>query len=96
MSAVVSIEKVVDRLGMLNAQIADLQKLADEAKAELLLAAAGTNTVFIGSKYRAAVSTFEVARVDYKKIAEKMGASAQMIAGNTKVIVSNRVALSDL
>lgn len=92
-----TVEGQVDRLGELNAQIAKLEAEAKILKANLIIAAGGEDkVVFLGEKYRAAVSTFEVAKVDYKSIVEKVGVSRQMLVANTKVSVSQRVALSDL
>lgn len=73
--------RAVDQLGALRAEIADLQ--AEAKRIETVLKESGAGT-YEGADYRATVSIATRATVAWKAIAEKLGASAQMIRGNTK------------
>ncbi len=71
----------VDRLGELKAQIKQLQ---DEAKAiESALKADGQDR-YEGVFFAATVSRTERATVDWKTVAERAGASRQLIRAHTK------------
>lgn len=78
----------VDQLGNLQAEIAALQvqetSLKDELKAE------GVGTIE-GDLYDATVFDSERKTTAWKKIAEKLGATAQMISGNTKFSITTSV-----
>ena len=78
----------VDQLGTLQAEIAALQtqekSLKDELKAE------GVGTIE-GELYDATVYDSERKTTAWKSIATKLGATAQMIAGNTKVNITTSV-----
>jgi hypothetical protein len=78
----------IDQLGNLQAEIAALQtqekSLKDDIKAE------GVGT-FEGDLYDATVFDSERKTVAWQKIAKKLGATVQMIAGNTKFSVTTSV-----
>jgi len=73
---------LVDKLGALRAQAADLG--SDIKFLEGLLKEAGPGA-YEGDLFRATVSVSERATVAWKAIAEKLGASRQMLTANTKV-----------
>ena len=79
---------VVDDLGRLKAEISELT----ERKAELeqVLKDSGEDAVD-GRLFRATISRFTRAQVAWKKIAEKLGASRQMITANTTDVEIERV-----
>lgn len=78
----------VDQLGTLQAEIATLQaqekSLKDELKAE------GVGTIE-GDIFDATVFDSERKTTAWKKIATKLGATAQMITGNTTVNITTSV-----
>lgn len=88
--------EVVDRLGWVNAQIAELKAQADDLKAELIADNNGQGGEYAGMKYRAVVSVRESMKVDWKKIAEKLEPSRQLIAANSRPAVAMVVSLYDL
>lgn len=90
------IADAVDKLGEINARIAALQEQADDLKATLIAECNGGSAEFRGQQYKAKVSVVQSMKADWKVIAEKAGASAQLIRANSRPVVSNRVALFDL
>jgi hypothetical protein len=71
---------LVDQLGCIKAQIADLEK--QEKSVRDALADSGLSEIE-GELFRATVSRSEVAKVDWKTIAEKCEPSRQLIAAHT-------------
>lgn len=78
--AALTIEEKVDELGELRAALQPL--LTASKNLERDVKASGL-TEINGEKYRATVSFSERMTTAWKKIAEKLGASKQMIAGNS-------------
>ena len=78
----------VDQLGNLQAEIAALQTQEKTLKDELKAEGVG---VIEGDLYDATVYDSERKTTAWKKIAEKLGATVQMIAGNTKSTVTTSV-----
>ena len=80
----------VDQLGAIQAQIAELRELEAALKGEILDSG---ESVVEGDLFQATVVTSERKTTNWKSIAVKLGASVQMIRGNTKVqeVVSIRV-----
>lgn len=78
----------VDQLGNLQAEIAALQTQEKGLKDELKAEGVG---VIEGDLYDATVYDSERKTTAWKKIAEKLGATVQMIAGNTKVSITTSV-----
>ena len=81
----------VDQLGSLMAEIAELQGQADALKADLVKEGVGTHE---GDLFQATVFESERKNTAWKKIAEKLNASAQMIAGNTTYQIVTSVKVS--
>jgi len=79
---------IVDQLGTLQAEIAGLQAQEKELKQALIDEGVGIHD---GDLFQANVIESERRNVAWKAIAEKLGASAQMIAGNTKVMIVTSV-----
>lgn len=78
----------VDQLGNLQAEIAALQ--TQETDLKDLLKAEGVGTIE-GDLYDATVFDSERKTTAWKSIATKLGATAQMIAGNTKRSITTSV-----
>ncbi len=78
----------VDQLGNLQAEIAALQVQEKSMKDELKAEGVG---VIEGDLYDATVYDSERKTTAWKKIAEKLGATVQMIAGNTKSTITTSV-----
>jgi hypothetical protein len=78
----------VDQLGNLQAEIAALQTQEKDLKDSLKAEGVG---VIEGDLYDATVYDSERKTTAWKKIAEKLGATVQMIAGNTKVSITTSV-----
>ena len=74
-------EVLVDQIGYLRAEIAPLAEELKKLEAELKACGEGKYT---GEYYDVTVYTSERDTVAWKKIAEKLGASRQIISGNTK------------
>ena len=96
MSAVVKLSDAalsanVDRLGVLNAEIADLKKKADAIKDKLI--ASGESEVF-GKAYKAVIVAKSSVKLDSKKA--KALLSAKQIADCSKLIDSISVSLYDI
>lgn len=81
----------VDQLGNLQAEIAALQTQEKSLKDELKAEGVG---VIEGDLYDATVYDSERKTVAWKKIAEKLGATVQMIAGNTKATITTSVKIT--
>ena len=79
---------LADQLGVLQAEIAVLE--AQESDLKELLKAEGVGT-YEGDLYDATVFDSERKTTAWKKIAEKLGASAQMVAGNTTASITTSV-----
>jgi hypothetical protein len=71
---------VVDRLGYLKAQIAELKREENDLKAELIEEGPGA---YEGDDYRATVSVTERETLDMKAVREKL--TAQFIRAHTNV-----------
>ncbi len=71
---------IVDQLGTLQAEIAELTAQERKLKDQLIAEGEGIHE---GDLFNANVIVSERKNVAWKKIAEKLGATAQMIAGNT-------------
>jgi hypothetical protein len=71
---------LVDQLGCIKAQIADLEKQEKAIRAQLIDTGHGA---IEGELFRATVSRSEVERVDWKAVAEKCEPSRQLIAAHT-------------
>jgi hypothetical protein len=81
-NAVVSLDlaRVVDQLGAVKAQIADLQKIEKELKAEL----AGTGFSFVdGAQYRASIHWQSHTSIDWRAIAEHFNPSRQLVTAHS-------------
>lgn len=78
----------VDQLGNLQAEIAALQTQEKDLKDTLKAEGVG---VIEGDLYDATVYDSERKTTAWKKIAEKLGATVQMIAGNTKSTITTSV-----
>lgn len=73
---------LVDRLGFVKAQIADLKQEEQRLSEELI---ATGETAIDGTAYRAAISLVEPRKsTDWKAVAEKLNPSRQLLAANTK------------
>jgi hypothetical protein len=90
----VSVADVVDNLGALKSQQADLTTKADGLKAEIIAAAVGANVAsFDGQLFRATVTFANKTVVDYKAVIEALVTLGefpheivdQIIATHTKV-----------
>lgn len=74
-------ERLVDDIGALRAEIADRQARLKELESYLRESGPGT---YEGRLFRITVSVSARATTAWKTIAEKLGASRQLIQGNTK------------
>jgi len=81
----------IDQLGTLQAEIAALQSQEKSLKDELKAEGVGT---FEGDLYDATVFDSERKTVAWQKIAKKLGATVQMIAGNTKFSITTSVKIT--
>ncbi len=81
----------VDQLGNLQAEIAALQTQEKSLKDELKAEGVG---VIEGDLYDATVYDSERKTTAWKKIAEKLGATVQMIAGNTTKSITTSVKIT--
>lgn len=73
---------LVDRLGFIKAQIADLKQEEQRLSEELIDTG---ETAIDGSAYRAAISLVEPRKsIDWKTVAEKLNPYRQLLAANTK------------
>lgn len=75
--------EAVDDLGRLKARISKLKE--DEAELKKFLLASGHDEID-GKKFRVTLIRTDRIQVAWKRIAEKLGASKQLIAGNTTTI----------
>ena len=84
--------EIVDQIGALRAEIAEL-KQAEEFMVELLKAKG--KDLYLGERYRVAI-TYGAERktVQWKTIAERLEPSVQLITANTKTSVYDRVNVS--
>lgn len=82
-TATLPLPSPADRLGAVRAQIADLEKVEAELKAEII--ALGVSSLS-GALFDATVVEQERAVTAWKDIAIKAGASRQLISANTKKI----------
>lgn len=81
----------VDQLGNLQAEIAALQTQEKDLKDELKAEGVGT---YEGDLYDATVYDSERKNTAWKSIATKLGATAQMIAGNTTKSITTSVKIA--
>lgn len=81
----------VDQLGTLQAEIAALQSQEKDLKDELKAEGVG---VIEGDLFDATVYDSERKNTAWKSIATKLGATAQMIAGNTTKSITTSVKVS--
>jgi hypothetical protein len=79
---------LADQLGNLQAEIEAMQTQERELKDALIEEGLGTHE---GDLYDATVYESERKNVAWKRVAEKLGATAQMIAGNTKRSITTSV-----
>ena len=79
---------LADQLGNLQAEIEAMQKQERELKDSLIDEGLGT---YEGDLYDATVYESDRKTVAWKRVAEKLGATAQMIAGNTKRSITTSV-----
>lgn len=86
-----SIAQNIDTLGMLRAQIAELQNQAKDL--ENVIKDEGDGS-YDGMYYHVTVSTSERTTVDWKGIATKLGASRQIITANSKVSTSTALRIT--
>ena len=90
-----NLDRKVDELGRLLADIKRLNNLADEIKGDLISAARGaTAAAFEGDLFRASVSWSDRTTTNWRKIAADLGASEQKIRGNSKITSSVTVRVS--
>ena len=82
------LSEVVDELGLVRAEIAELQDRKKEY--EQILKDSGEDEIE-GRIYRATVSRFTQLKTAWKAIAEKLGASRQIITANTSEVDVERV-----
>jgi hypothetical protein len=75
----------VDQLGVLLAQIAVLEKQAEQIKKDLKAQATGTDFIFEGDLFKANVIGSLRSTVDYKTMTEMLGVPEAVIAKYTKV-----------
>lgn len=73
---------IVDALGAIKAQIADLKKTEDALKAQLIQSGVSEAD---GATFRATVSVSERNVIDWKAIAEKLEPSRQLVTAHTSV-----------
>lgn len=78
----------VDQLGTVQAEIAELKARETELKDELKAEGVGT---YEGDLFDATVYDSERKTTAWKRIAEKLGATKQMITGNTTVSITTSV-----
>jgi len=88
-----SLEEKADELGDLRAALKPL--LEAQASLETDLKKSGREEVN-GDRYRVTISVFDRATVAWKKIAEKLGASKQMIVGNTSNVTVTKLNVTAL
>jgi len=79
----ISAEILADRLGDVQAEIAALREMESQIRGELLEELGGPGTVE-GELFRVTISEQIRKVVNWQGIAKKLGASAQMIRGNTR------------
>ncbi len=82
------IAQLVDTLGQLNAEMAELKNDADRIKKQLIEAGV---TPVEGDYYRATVVTSNRTYIDWKTIAEKLEPSRQLVTAHTTVKPVNSV-----
>jgi hypothetical protein len=75
------VSEIVDQLGTLKAKIAELEKQEEVLRDALV--DSGLEEID-GRLFRATVSCFEVKTTAWKAIAERLGASRQLIAASTE------------
>lgn len=73
---------IVDQLGALKAQQADLKKRAGTLQAQLVEAGV---TEADGALYRATISTHDVTSIDWAAVAAKLNPSHQLVTAHTSV-----------
>ena len=82
-----------DRLGEIRRQIKDLEKQEEAIRAELIDAGIAR---LKGAHYLVTLSRYEKDSTNWKGIAEKLGASRQIIAANTTTKAVFQVSCSEL
>jgi len=70
----------VDSFGFLKAQLAELEKRADDIRAQVIALGTGAHE---GETFRATVSVADRESVDWKTIAEKLAPSRQLVTAHT-------------
>jgi hypothetical protein len=85
--------EITDELGMVLAEKAALAKREADLKARLIDAGTGA---YEGDFYRATVSITEGTTVNWKKIAEKLEPSRQLVQAHSKPTTSTRVAVKSM
>jgi hypothetical protein len=81
--ALPSVGDLIDELGTVNAELADLEKRKERLRDALIAAGVSEGE---GTLFRATVSHAEVSRVDWKAVAEKLEPSRQLIVAHTSVV----------
>lgn len=87
-----SIEAKADLLGLTLAAKADIAKMEKSLKADFVHYSA-LDPVIEGDIFRVTVSHVETSRSDWKKIANKLEPSRQLVTAYTKVSESDRVSV---
>jgi hypothetical protein len=88
--------EVADEIGYLRSEISALQQQLREAEAEILEDPTVPVTV-LGNHYRVTVSRgITTRRVDWKKVAEKLNPSRQLVSAHTRTSLSNRISVTAL
>jgi hypothetical protein len=82
-----------DRLGEIRRQIKELEKQEEAIRAELIEAGIAR---LKGAQYLVTLSRYEKESTNWRGIAEKLGASRQMIAANTTTKAVFQVSCSEL
>lgn len=77
---------LIDELGLLKAQIAEMKSREEALKAEVILAGGGE-----GLLYRATVSETTRKVIDWRAVAEALGPSRQLITAHTSSVESTAV-----
>ncbi len=76
-------KNLVDQLGVLAAQKAEIAAEEKSIKAQLIDLSKGNNSAFDGDLFRTTVSFTDRVTVDWKAIAAKLDASRQLITSHT-------------
>lgn len=78
-----NMQHVVDQLGILAAQKAEIAAIEKNLKAQLIADAGNSNAAFDGDLYRSTVSFTDRVTVDWKAVAAKLNPSRQLVTSHT-------------